>query len=363
MGFRVHRAARASGLVLITLVVGVGCFAAGSRPDPAVVTLRDSIPALLEAHTVPGLAVAIVREGRLEWTGGFGVGDAGAGDPVTEETVFEAASLSKPVFAYLVMRLVETGMLDLDTPVARYLPRPAPADARLLRVTPRQILSHTAGFPPWERDSELRLDTDPGSGWRYSGEGYVFLQRAVEELTGEPLQALARRLVFEPLGMSRSAFGWRDDLASNAAVPHDSAGSARAVSRMDARDVARSGAASTLYTTASDFGRFVAAAGGPGVASWTADMFEPHVSVDETLGLSWGLGWAIQRSGGRSVLAFHWGANPHFRSFAMVEPRTGDGWVALTNGPLGLELMDEIGSIITGTEHPLFSFYMMHPTD
>jgi CubicO group peptidase (beta-lactamase class C family) len=328
-----------------------------------VSSLRDTIPSLLAAHRVPGLAIGVVEEGRVVWSGGFGLRESNGGRPVTNETVFEAASLSKPVFSYLIMRLVDQGVIALDTAVARYLPDFRPADPRIGRVTARQILSHAAGFPPWERDPDLRLDADPGSRWTYSGEGYVFLQHVLEAITGEALPNLARRLVFEPLGMSRSSFGWRESPGTNAATPHDSSGVPQEPSLFGEEDVARFGAASTLYTTASDFARFLSRTIGPNSGPHVSEVFEPHIAVDENLGLSWGLGWAIQHSEDNRPWVFHWGANPHFRSFVMIQPATGHGWVAFANAPEGLELMDEIAALLTGADHPLFSFYMMHPTD
>lgn len=339
----------------------MGCAPAAVEPDLGG-TLHDTVPSLLAAHDIPGLALAVVRQGEVEWEGGFGERNAATGAPVTPETVFEAASLSKPVFAYLVMALAHDNVIDLDTPITRYLPEREGLEPRLGAVTGRQLLSHTGGLGSRLRDGEVIVEAEPGSRWRYSGAGYVLLQWAVENVTGQSLEVLARTHVFEPLGMTRSGFGWEPGFAEDAAAPHDSAGRPLDPVRYDDEDVDRAGAASTLYTTASDFVRFLAAVSGPEAEPWVRAMFEPQAGVDEDLALSWGLGWAIQRNGAAD-LAFHWGANPHFRTFALVEPATGRGWVALTNGPLGLELMDELSAVVSGATHPLFQFYMMHPTD
>lgn len=355
-------AAVPSGALLLTLLLafGSGCERAARAPGAAV---NDGVARLLTDHRVPGVAITLVSNGAAGWTAGFGTSDTGAGTHVTPRTVFEAASLSKPVFAYLVMKLAHEGRFDLDAPVSTYLPAGRVNSPPGSPVTPRQILAHTAGLPPRLPQGEIPLQVPPGNGWRYSGGGYVLLQHAVEHALNEPLETLARHHVFDPLGMVRTGFGWHHNLAGDVALPHDSAGQPLAAARYDADDVDRGGAASTLYTTASDFGRFVAEVSRSDTEPWVRAMFEPQVIVDDGLSLSWGLGWALQHdSEGDVIAAFHWGANPHFRSFAIVYPGTGRGWVALANGPLGLEMMDELGRLL-GSVHPLFDFYMMHPTD
>lgn len=328
----------------------------------APASLEDTVRALLTGHQVPGLALAVVRDGALRWSGGYGVRDAGAGAPVSPETVFEAASLSKPVFAYLVLALSREGVIALDRPLAEHLPALEREEGDTGTLTPRHILSHTAGLPPWPAGTEIHLESEPGTAWRYSGGGYVLLQRAVEAATGEPLETLAARLVFEPLGMTRSGFGWHEAFGTDAAVPHDSAGHPLRPVRFDREAVDRMGAASGLYTTATDFARFMTAVLAAADEPWLRPMFETQVTVDPGLGLGWGVGWALQHEVGIQR-AFHWGANPGFRALALMHPRTGSGWVALTNGPLGLELMDELSGVLTGSTPTLFRFYMLHPTD
>src|SRR5271167_1564548 len=121
--------------------------------------------------------MVVIRNGKTTWVHGFGIKESTTGQPVTVETVFEAASLSKPVFAYGVLKLVEQGKLGLDVPLTTYLPKPYIAgDERLAKITARIVLSHRTGFPNW-----------PGERFSYSGEGYIYLQRVVEKITGKPL--------------------------------------------------------------------------------------------------------------------------------------------------------------------------------
>ena len=137
--------------------------------------------------------------------------------PLDTATIFEAASLSKPVFAYLVLRLADRGEFDLDRPLLEMLEYPRVAhDERSKRITARMVLSHGTGLPNWGGE-RLTLQFDPGTAYGYSGEGFVFLQKAIERVTGRSLEALARREVFQPLGMTRSSFVWQERFAGNAA--------------------------------------------------------------------------------------------------------------------------------------------------
>lgn len=122
---------------------------ADAKKEQIVARLGSAIPRLLDEGTVPGLSVALVQKGELVWHRGFGVKNAETKEPVVPNTVFEAASLSKPVFAYAVLKLVDAGKMDLDTPLQHYLPGSYDVgdDARLSQITARHVLSHTPGFP------------------------------------------------------------------------------------------------------------------------------------------------------------------------------------------------------------------------
>src|SRR5207244_3327775 len=140
----------------------------------------------------------------------------------TTDTLFGGASLSKPVFAYAVLQLVDAGVLSLDEPLASYVPDFVTTDPRAATVTVRNVLSHTTGLPNW-RNAKLTLKThfQPGERFSYSGEAFVWLQRAVEAKTGEPFEVTVQRLVFDPLQMRHSSFVWRPQFDANYADPHD----------------------------------------------------------------------------------------------------------------------------------------------
>ena len=151
-----------------------------------IAELEKQIPKLMEDARVPGLSIAIVKDAKLFWSRGFGVKDNASKEPVDIDTVFEAASTSKPVFAYAVMKLCERGIMNLDTPLTKYTPeRFLQGDARLDLITARHVLSHTSGFPNFRSKKEpLKIHFTPGEKWSYSGEGYSYLQSVVTHLTG-----------------------------------------------------------------------------------------------------------------------------------------------------------------------------------
>src|SRR5215470_7124922 len=130
--------------------------------------LEKSIPLLMKEGDVPGLAIALVRNGELVWQRGFGVKSVKSNEPINDSTVFEAASLSKPVFAYAVLKLVDAGKFELDKPLNQYLPGNYDVgdDPRLGQITARRVLSHTTGFPNW-RSGALKIHFTPGERFSY----------------------------------------------------------------------------------------------------------------------------------------------------------------------------------------------------
>jgi CubicO group peptidase (beta-lactamase class C family) len=298
----------------------------------------------MEEAGIPGLSAAWVEGGQVAWTGAFGVRDATTGTPVTDETVFEAASLSKPVVAYVAMRLVARGELDLDIPLWDDVGYERLAhDDRARGITPRMILTHTSGLPNWG-GTPLELNRDPGSGWNYSGEGFVYLATLLERRTGLGLNELARREVFDPLGMAHSSFVWRSDYDTLAATPHDLLGRAGRKNRPTSAN-----AAASLHTTAADYARFlVAVMGGEGLPDAVA---EEMLTAQADIGgwgsretweyLSWGLGWGLQR-GERAPAIWHWGDNGDFRCFVVAYPELGDGLVYFTNSNSGLAVAEAV---------------------
>jgi len=310
--------------------------------------LENDAPELMKKFGVPGLEIAVIRHGKTIWLHSFGVKNTKTGQPVTNDTTFEAASLSKPVFAYAVLKLVEQGRLGLDVPLTTYLPKPyTTGDDRLARITARIVLSHRTGFPNWRDGDALPIDFTPGTRFSYSGEGYVYLQRVVEQITGKPLNDYMTEVVFTPLGMTSSSYVWKSSFDAVMATGHEADGKPT-----DKWKPNEAGAASTLNTTAKDYALFVEAVlNGKGLKPATLrEMETSQVALDPgcricvnhepkqlSKNLFWGLGWGIERNGGREWI-WHWGDNGSFKAFVMAEPKTKAGVVMFANSENGLEL-------------------------
>jgi CubicO group peptidase (beta-lactamase class C family) len=333
------------------------------------------IQSLMAAAHVPGLSIALVKNATLVWSRSFGVLNAGSNAPVDADTVFEAGSVSKTVFAYAVMKLCEKKILDLDTPLTKYVSERWLADSQFDQITARQVLSHTTGLPNWRsKEDPLRIQFTPGSKWHYSGEGYSFLQLVVARLTGrvdehrcekmyDGLEVCATEFeeymqgnLLRPLGMLSSGYGWDDALARRVAGPHDKDG--RPINRPHATafSAARFGAAGNLSTTANDYARFMIEVLDPrtndGCCLTRAsrdEMIRPQVKVDDST--SWALGWSILHDT-RGTLISHAGDNPGFKAFMLASVERKSGYVMFTNSDSGFDVM---GKLING-DTPLNMF-------
>jgi CubicO group peptidase (beta-lactamase class C family) len=173
--------------------------------EAVVADLEAFVPAYMEEQGVPGVAIALVRDGRVVWAEGFGVTNVLTGKPVTPDATFKVASNSKVVTAYIALRLVDQGVLVLDGPLDGYLSTPfLPQEAYRPVVTLRHTLSHTSGMGRTGISRKVRFP--PGAGYSYSPSGYAYTQKVLEEVTGKSLEELGQELVFQPLGMAQSSF-------------------------------------------------------------------------------------------------------------------------------------------------------------
>ncbi len=333
--------------------------------DSLLADVEKLIPQLMTEFKIPGLSAAIIREGQLLWSKAFGVKNNVSKESVDTETVFEAASVSKTVFAYAVMKLCEKGTLALDEPLTQYLPTPfLEGDPRLNLITPRLVLSHQSGFQNWRTPEEpLKINFTPGTDFLYSGEGYHYLQSAVTQLTGKVnpnecgsyeagLKVCATDIgefmiknVLIPHQMTSSGYVWNDLLGKNEAMPHNSNGEPQQKSRFTAIDMARYASAGGLTTTARDFSKFIIGLFTPKEndpyrlnKKSLEEMFRLQVKLREDQKIdgasSWALGWAVQeRETGNIIL--HSGGQSGFRSLVMVDIKRKSGFVMLTNGDSG----------------------------
>ena len=367
----------------IAAVVFLTTLVRAQQPDTktAVASLTRDIPALMQQADIPGLSIALIENGRTEWLRSFGTVDPNApanSAPVTDHTRFSAASLSKPVFAYAILKLVDQGKLDLDTPLTHYWSADSPYpvdpanDPRLSQITARIVLSHRTGFPNWRPDGKpLQIFFTPGSRFSYSGEGYVYLQRTVERIEGKPLNQIMQELVFTPLGMNDSTY---ISQAGSGTTPGYS-------SSLKPRDPIKSldgNAASSLLTNAHDYALFVEAIlNGRGLKPATLQQMEtPQIAVDPTCTncadrpapttlsreIFWGLGWGIEQTSTGKYL-WHWGDNPNYKAFVSVDLNHRNAVVVFTNSQNGLSIARNIVADAIGGDHPVFHWHHYEPYD
>ncbi|MCC7296183.1 MAG: serine hydrolase [Acidobacteria bacterium] len=320
--------------------------------------LQEWIPALIKKARIPGLQAALIRDGRIVLVRGFGVRNRKTQDPVTDGTIFEAASLTKPFFAYYVMKLIDQGVLELDKPLLGYIPvemveaglghplsEPGFHREWLEKITIRHVLSHSAGTPHGESGKPFPLFFEPGTKWKYSADGYEFLQKIIEHLKGDRIDNLMRREVLEPLGMTRSCLVWKPEYEATMANGHDFFGRP-----IPYRKRTEAIASATLYTTAEDYAKFVVAVlEGRDLKPVTfKEMLTPQIDMDKDKGLGWSLGFGTQRDANGLAL-WQWGDYGVFRNYVIAYPEKKAGLVYLTNSFLGLSVCsDVVGRVLGG---------------
>jgi CubicO group peptidase (beta-lactamase class C family) len=341
--------------------------ASGRYSDISVASaaIARLVPDLMAELHVPGVSVALVRDRQVAWTGVYGFANAATRQPVTTNTAFEAASMSKPVFGLLAMQLVDEHRLDLDRALAGYADELfVPDQPERARVTARMVLTHTSGYPNWrpggeEREGPLPLLFTPGSRYGYSGEGVFYLQRVVERIAGEPLDRLSQARLFGPLGLAHTGYAWTPGIEDTLATGHKADGTVLAKSKYT-----HPNAAYTLYTTASDYARLLAEVltatrGGSTILSRASvrEMLKHQLALDsqdpvERPGNTGaerayrGLGWGINATS-RGDIAHHSGSNgTGFRCFSQFSPARGTALVVMTNGTRGGELWTRLVAAI-----------------
>jgi len=314
----------------------------------ALARIEERIPRAMEENKVPGLSMVLIEDAKVAWRGVFGVKDAATKAPVDHDTMFESASMSKPVFAYAVMKLVEDRKLDLDRPLTAYTPeRFLKGDPRLDLITARHALSHTTGFPNWRSDAEpLKIQFAPGSKWSYSGEGYSYLQSVVARLTGRPIEPYMKANLFAPFAMASSGYLWTPEFAGRMARPHGTVGNPKDNKKSAVADVARYGSSGALLATPSDYAKFLIEVIDPKPPDAfrlsrdsLKEMTRPQVKVDAYLfKSSWALGWQIRHSANGDFIC-HGGDNDGFHAMCAASMERKSGVVIMTNGENGWQLI------------------------
>jgi CubicO group peptidase (beta-lactamase class C family) len=322
---------------------------------------RMTLTERMAHYKVPGVSIAVIHDGKVEWAHAYGKRDVESGQPVTTETLFQAASLSKGVAAAVAMRLVEQGRLSMDEDVNAKLRSwkvPDNEFTKTEKVTLRRLLSHNAGltvhgFPGYAQGASVptlvqlldgkppanteavRPDKAPGSGFRYSGGGYEVMQLLVEDVTNRRFGDVARELILDPLGMTRSAYEQPlgEERARNAASAYRSDGAAIAGRWHTYPEMTAAG----LWTTPGELARFVMEIQKPGKALQSETV---KTMLTKSPG-DYGLGIGLGETAGKASFS-HGGANEGYRCQYFAYRDTGEGAIVMTNGDNGGNLANEI---------------------
>jgi CubicO group peptidase (beta-lactamase class C family) len=280
--------------------------------------IDETVVRLMGENRVPGLALALIRDGQVAYVQTYGYRDLRQELPLAPDTVMYGASLTKAAFATMVMQLVDEGRIELDRSIADYLPKPLPeyedytslaGEARWQALTPRILLDHTSGFANlrWlEADGQLRFHRAPGTRYGYSGEGYRLMQFVLEQGLGLDVGAEMQARVFDRFAMTRTSMRWREDFASNSAQGYALDGSMEPHDRRE-----NVSAAGSMDTTIADWARFLAATvRGDGLSGAAqGEMLSTQVEIDSVMqfptlseetteahrgiNLGYGLGWGV----------------------------------------------------------------------
>jgi CubicO group peptidase (beta-lactamase class C family) len=317
--------------------------------------LDRDIPALLRETGVPSVSIAQIVGGQTAVLAAYGEQEPGV--PATPATLYNIASLTKPLTAEVALRLMSAGRLDLDEPLASYWVDPdLIRDERNKLLTLRLALSHQTGFPNWRDPKDgLKFLHDPGTNYGYSGEGYNYAVRFIQKKTGSNFEDLASQMLFGPLGMVETAYTGKSWFDHRIAIPTDAKGKL-----LEPHIPKNPSGADAVYTTARDYARFmVAVINDEGVSTAVArERNRPQASMmllkcqgEKTatcpLYTGYGLGWQILLFPNQTVM-MHTGDDEGVRTFVYIDRSTREGAVILTNGENGnaliLPILERLGT-------------------
>jgi CubicO group peptidase (beta-lactamase class C family) len=315
--------------------------------------LEPAINNEIKQGHVPGLALGVVKDGRLIYAQGFGVQKIGEHSPISSRSLFHMASVTKTFVATAIMQLVEKGQIDLDAPLIRYLPDFRLADERYRVITIRQMLSHTSGIPDtddyhWDKpefdDGALdrfvrslvrkKLDFRPGSKFSYSNTAYEILGDAIAAVSGATFEDYVQRNILTPLGMRDSTLLLRETNAQLLTSPHVLEHKKLVVSKVFPYNRAHA-PSSTLYSNIEDMSRWAMANLNGG------ELDGQRILTRETLALMWrpvadapnskvGISWFTKESNGHRFV-LHAGGDVGFESLLILAPDDGFGVIGMTN--------------------------------
>ena len=373
-------------LAILVFSLIITCFIANAqqqveRADGKKIPLTSIdriVTKLMDTSETTGLCIGIINDNKAVYVKSYGYKNKTKNEWNDTSTCFYAASLAKPVFAFLVMQLVDEKLIDLDKPLYTYLPKPLPeyddykdlaVDEQWKLITARHCLSHTTGFPNWREFSpggnkKLKIFFTPGKKYAYSGEGLFLLQFIVETITGKKLEELASEKIFNPFGMTRTSFIWQKSFENNYALGHTMNEDTIPKSKRKKQN-----AAGSMETTIADYTRFVTALmQGKGLSQRSKqEMLSPQIPVlqkhqfpslntdttdaNKKIQLSYGLGWGLFTSPyGRTF--FKEGHDEGWEHYMISFPDKKNAVIILTNSSNGESMFKELVEETTGVTIP-----------
>src|SRR5579862_3154537 len=378
-------------------VISLPAWANASGPAKAIrqpsKEFLATLPHLMELAQLPGLGIGVVESGKLAWQHYEGVSNRTTNAPIAPSSLFPAASMGKQVFAFGALRLAEEGKLDLDKPLKEYLEDGGPTGKWSYTITAKHVLSHSSGLMNWrgDKDQELTPAFEPGTKFRYSGEGFYYLQRCVEHITGVGFEQWIQDSVIKPMGMKSSTYLWRADGDARIVAGHrgdepfyntEFAKKLFALIQTSGKPLAAwhheeivaamlkdkpegtmllpneisPNAAFSLLTTVEDYSRFLAH-----VASSQKEDVSPAIRAQISTPIShinsalgWALGFGIEQEGKQPRYLWQWGDNGGWKNFFLLHPESHTAIVVFTNGGNGMHVIERVMRTATGDEQVAF---------
>ena len=335
--------------------------AQSAQPKPADLQTQvvQNLPKWLKQYDVPSVAVAYIADGKLAWTAV--AGEQSSGVPANDKTLYNIASLTKPIVAETILRMTSQDKLQLDEPIYPYWVDPDVKDNPWNKLlTPRLCLSHQTGFANWRRMTNhvLTFNFQPGTQTKYSGEGYFYVARFAQNKAQKSFDQLAQQYVFGPVGMNDTSFTTQGWFSGRTAEPFGKNGF------MEPQLTSTWNAADLVRTTVTDYAHFVISvmnndAVSPAIAAqrlviardWVPEDARKQVCAYEPSGIAchfsagMGLGWQIIVHNGVTIVD-HSGSDDGAHTYAFFVPAKHLGAVIFTNGDNGWKVIGEIVRIL-----------------
>ncbi|AXT56444.1 DUF4440 domain-containing protein [Aquimarina sp. AD1] len=299
------------------------------------------IEKLLKKHNIPSIAIGLIKKGKIQQIRTFG--DKKPGESISKNSIYKVASLTKPITAFVTLKLIDEGVWNLDKPVSKYfIDEDVKYSKYVNKLTTRHILSHQSGFPNWRYltdNKKLSFQFKPGSKWQYSGEGFEYLRKAIEKKFNRPFEEIAQEKLFNPLRMNSTYFYWTDKIDDKQyAVEHDENGKPI---NYEKHTVAN--ASANLLTTVEDYAKFLGyILNGAGLSEKTYNDFL-KVQANEKVGIDWSLGMQMLTNLPNNETAFmHTGGDYGIKTIAIILKNSKDGLVLFSNSENGMVLWQKI---------------------